>query len=286
MNNRYLFKDSKGSNYTTDDLIKTLKSVKADQCEILFVHTDLNFGLPNPLMKRKEYFEMMFECLKQLNVGTLMFPAFSYSFCNNEDFDVRNTKTSMGALIEYIRKNKDVTRSVDPLLSIITYGSRKDLFNVPLGNNSLGIGSSFDILHNTEGVKFLFFGAAFEEYFTYVHYVEKMLNVSYRYDQAFTGNIIDYNGNIYQDTHYIHTRCKGAKLKNFFYMKQELIEEKKLLVESIGDSEIACISEKDAYNAITKRILNDKYSFVEPFKPDELVNEYTFGKNGERVTHC
>ena len=286
MNNLTVFKDVDNNQYTVNDITSTLTSIGAHDCDVLFVHTDISFGIPNPLLKRKGYLECLFKSIENLGVRTLVFPSFTYSFCNNEVFDVKNSKTSMGALIEYIRTNKDVVRSIDPLLSFITIGKNKNLFDGDLGNNSLGEGSAFDRLHNTEGVKFLFFGAEFEEYFTYVHYVEKMLNVPYRFDKSFSGKIIDYNGKVYDDQHYIHTQCGGVKLKNYAQMKSELIIDGTLKAKRLGNLEVVTISEKDAYSAIYNRITNNINSFVEPFSQKDLTHQYTFGRNGERVTHC
>ena len=119
-----------------------------------------------------------------------------------------------------------------------------------------------------------------------MHYVEKMLEVPYRFDKAFRGKIIDYDGNEYEDIHYIHTQCGGVKLKNYQQMKEELIADNKLKTAKMGNSEIAATSEADAYNAIYNRISKNINSFVEPFTEKDLTHEYTFGKNGERVTHC
>lgn len=286
MNKITVFKDIDDNQYTVDDITNTLRSVGAHDCEVLFIHTDISFGVPNPVLKKKGYLESLYKSIENLGVKTLVFPAFTYSFCNNEVFDVRHSKTSMGALIEYIRTNKSVVRSIDPLLSFITTGKDKHLFDGDLGNHSLGIGSAFDRLHNTDGVRFLFFGAEFEEYFTYVHYVEKILNVPYRFDKEFTGKIIDYDGNVYEDNHYIHTQCGGVKLKNYEQMKAELIADSSMKAMRLGNLQVCSISEKEAYNAIYSRITNNINSFVHPFSKDDLTHVYTFGKNGERVTHC
>lgn len=281
-----VFKDINNKWYTETDITEGLKSIEADKCDILFVHTDVAFGMPNVDLKRKEYLDLLYNSLLALNVETLIFPSFTYSFCNNENYDVRNSKTSMGALIEHIRKKEGVKRSLDPLLSMIAFGKNENIVEGDVGNHSLGKNSVFNRLHNCDNVKFLFFGADFAEYFTYVHYVEKMLEVPYRFDKAFSGKIIDYDGNEYEDIHYIHTQCGGVKLKNYQQMKEELIADNKLKTAKMGNSEIAAISEADAYNAIYNRISKNINSFVEPFTEKDLTYEYTFGKNGERVTHC
>ena len=286
MSNIPVFKDINNNWYTEADIIEGLKSIEADKCDILFVHTEVAFGMPNVDLKRKQYLDVLYDSLLALNVGTLIFPSFTYSFCNNENYDVRNSKTSMGALIEHIRKKDGVKRSLDPLLSVIAMGKNENIVEGDVGNHSLGKNSVFNRLHNCDNVKFLFFGADFAEYFTYVHYVEKMLEVPYRFDKAFRGKIIDYDGNEYEDIHYIHTQCGGVKLKNYQQMKEELIADNKLKTAKMGNSEIAATSEADAYNAIYNRISKNINSFVEPFTEKDLTHEYTFGKNGERVTHC
>ena len=88
----------------------------------------------------------------------------------------------MGALSEYIRKQDGRYRTLDPLLSLSVPEKMKDKFS-SVSDHSLGKGSGLDILHSLNSVKFLFLGAKQGECFTYVHYVEKMLEVPYRYDQ-------------------------------------------------------------------------------------------------------
>lgn len=230
--------------------------------------------------------QALYQTLLALDVPTLIFPAFSYSFPNHEVFDVRESRTSMGVLIEYIRKQPGVRRSLDPLLSMIAVGKRIDLMDGEPGNHCFGPDSGFDRLHRMDGVKFLFFGADFAEYFTYIHYIEKVMEVPYRFDMPFTGTIVDYDGNSFQHTHAIHTQCGGVKLKNFSQLKQELSADGLLKTTTLGDSEITCISERDIFEQVTKRLSENPYSFVEPYHKEDLVYEYTFGKNGERVTHC
>ena len=135
-------------------------------------------------------------------------------------------------------------------------------------------------------MKFLFFGADFTEYFTCILYIEKVLDVPYRFDMAFTGTIVDYDGKVFQHTHSIHTQCGGVKLKNFPLLKRELTAAGFLKIAQLGDGELACISEEDIYWEVSCRLQNNPFCFVEPYSAAELTREYTFGKNGERITHC
>ena len=286
MDNQLLFTDSQRNGYSSEQILQLLRQIGADDSEILFVHTDVVFGRIEPSLGRKGYLNALYQIFLSLNVPTLIFPAFSYSFPNHETFDVRNSRTSMGALIEYIRKQPGVRRSLDPLLSMIAVGKRTDLMDKSLVSHCFGPDSGFDRLHKEKNVKFLFFGADFAEYFTYIHYIEKVMNVPYRFDMSFTGTIIDYEGNAFQHTHSIHTQCGGVKLRDFLQLKQELSQAGLLRVERLGDSEIACISEKDIFQQVTERLKSNPYVFTEPYKKGDLTHEYMFGKNGERVTHC
>jgi aminoglycoside 3-N-acetyltransferase len=282
-----LFKNTDGVWSTYSDVLERLKSVGASECDLLFVHTDIMFGIPSKELKRKEYLDALYNIFLDLGVGTLVFPAFTYSFCNHESFDVRNSRTDMGVLNEYIRKQPNVKRSLDPLLSMIVTGKQGDIFDGDLGHHSLGEGGGFDRIHHTPDVNFLFLGAEFSEYFTYVHYVEKMMNVPYRFDMPFTGTIIDYDGNAYEDTHYIHTGCGGVTPAPFYHFKEHLLCNGMMRTARLGDAEITCLSEEDAYREIKGKLQENIHYFLErPFAPADLTHEYTFGKKNERVMHC
>lgn len=281
-----LFKDAEGRLWTQRDVLENLRAVGAEDCEILFIHTDLLFGCPERNLGRKGYLQSLYQIFLDLKVPTLVFPAFSYSFPNHEVFDVRHSRTSMGALIEYVRKQPGAYRSLDPLLSLLVIGKQTDLAAGRPAGHSFGPDSGFDRLHRAGDVKFLFFGAEFAEYFTYIHYIEKVLEVPYRFDMPFTGTVIDYDGLAFQHTQAIHTQCGGVTLKSTAFLKEELAAAGQLKIRRLGDGELACISERDIFRAVTEKIHKDPFSLVEPYTQGDLTHEYTFGRNGERVTHC
>jgi len=286
MNDVRLFKDSNGIWYTAKDILNKLKEVGAHECDILFVHTDVAFGALNPELKRKQYLGYLYEILQELNVGTLVFPTFTFSFCNKEIYDVKNSRTSMGALNEYIRKQPGVVRSIDPILSMIAVGDKANMFE-KVGKSSLGINSGYDILHQQEKVKFLFFGAEIGECFTYIHYVEDIMRVPYRFDMHFSGTIIDEEGNQYEDEYILYAGCAGVKPASSYYFGDYLFEKGFLQKTHIGNKPIACISKEDAYREIRKKLESDIHYFLEqPFTAEDLVHEYIKGKNGERIVSC
>ena len=286
-----LFIDSEGKSYSRDDVSKALKEIGADDCGTLFLHSDVTFGRPPANFKRREYLGALWEVLCGLGVENIIAPAFTYSFCNNEDYDVRSSRTSMGALNEYIRKLEGRYRTLDPLLSVSVPENLKAYFE-DLGNHSLGKDSAFDVIHSgkiTNGnIKFLFLGADFANCFTYLHYIEKMMNVPYNFDMRFEGNVTDENGTVSRRTQYISTKCFGIQLPDRYgYFEDWLIERGMLRKTRLGDGVVSCITEADAFSAITAKLTeNINYFLVRPFTEADLIHKYTYDPAVERVTHC
>ena len=77
-----LFSDLKGQVYTLDDVINAMKNLGANKAKILYVHTDIGFG--KPILKRKDFIAKLYESILALGVRTLIFPTYTFSFCNRE----------------------------------------------------------------------------------------------------------------------------------------------------------------------------------------------------------
>ena len=281
-----LFIDKNGKHYMAEDIYRALKEIGADDCESLFIHSDIMFGSTLAGFKRKEYLNTLYEVLNDLKVKNIIVPTFTYSFCNGETYDVANSKTLMGSFNEFVRKKDGRYRTLDPLLSISVPEQLQPIFQT-CGSHSLGHESGLDALHRMDGVKFLFFGARLGNCFTYVHYVEKMLDVPYRFDMQFSGKIIEPDGQEYEKTQYMHTACYGVKPADYYYFEDYLEDKGMLRKQPVADKFVSCISEKDAYNEIVNMLEQDIYYFLEqPFTESDLIHKYTKGLNGEKITHC
>ncbi len=282
-----LFYDADNTIYSIEDVKRALIETGAADCETLFIHSDVMFGRPAPGFKRKEYLSTLYEIVADLGVNNLIIPTFTYSFCNNEDYDIAKSKTSMGAFNEYARKLDGRYRTDDPLLSVSVPLDLKNKFD-HVSEHSLGNGSALDIIHQMDGVKFLFFGAEMADCFTYVHYVEKMMDVPYRFDMAFEGNVIYPDGRTVHRHQSIHTQCYGVKLPpKYCYFEDEMEEKGYLKKKRIADKYIACLSENDVYREIQQHIEKDINYYLEvPFKEEDLIHQYTYSTENGRITHC
>lgn len=283
-----LFKDSDGKIYGAENIYQSLKRVGADDCETLFIHSDVMFGTPVEGFSKKQYLSILYEVIQDLGVRNIVVPTFTYSFCNCEIYDVVRSKTLMGAFNEYVRGIPNRYRTMDPLLSISVPDRLKNFFEQYNGQHSLGEKSGLDAIHHMDGVKFLFLGADMASCFTYIHYVEKKLDVPYRFDMKFQGMVIDENGIVSEREQYIHTQCYGIKLpKRYEYFEDELVEQKIIKKERIGDKYILCINETDAYTQIENKIYHDINYFLEkPFTKEDLIHRYTYDLSNGKITHC
>ena len=262
MKKEILFYNNKKEVFTNVDLLNSLKSIKANECDVLYIHTSLNFGIPNTNIKKNELLQLIVDTILELKVSTIIFPTYTFSFCNGEDFDVNNSKTSMGILNEYVRKMPNTIRSVEPLMSNVLLGEHTE-FVKNVKKNSVGLDSTFDLLHKTKlKVKFLFLGPKIGECFTNMHYIEAEQNVPYRYYKDFTGKII--NGDeIYTDTYSLFVRYNNVFANCGSYIYENMMLEKNIAQkERFANGHLTIVESQEAYNAYIHFLKNSPNFFI------------------------
>lgn len=185
-----LFKTEDGNWISDVQIRESLMDMGAHDCDVLYIHSALNFGLPNMEIKNGQLLKCLLDTIELLNVPTVVMPTFTFSFCNGKSYDPLTSKSRMGALNEFFRKQDGVIRSNDPLMSVALKG--KDTYLATnVGTHSISDGSTFDMIHHKSGVKFLFIGPRIGDCLTYMHYLEWLFDVDYRYIRHFIGEIID-----------------------------------------------------------------------------------------------
>ena len=157
--------------------------------DVCFVHSGLReFGTPKRL-GRTRLLEAMAAVFMEVvgPEGTLVFPTFTYSYCDGQIFDIDRTPTKMGVLNEYFRSRPDVRRSNHPLFSVAAWGKHRDRI-INVGDDSFAEDSVFGRIRDLGG-KLVFFGVPFGVC-TFVHCIEQALGVPYRYFKEFFGTRI------------------------------------------------------------------------------------------------
>ena len=118
---------------------------------------------------------------------------------NDEIFDREKSSTVCGMFSEMVRKDPNSIRSNDPNFSVSSIGMDSKFFTENLPNHSFGLDSFWDRFLKKNG-KICNFN--FDSGSTFFHFVEKTLNVSYRYDKNFSGKI--YFDQKFQNETWIH----------------------------------------------------------------------------------
>jgi aminoglycoside 3-N-acetyltransferase len=267
-----LFNSKKGR-ITNLDFLDTLHSIDADETDVLYIHTALNFGAPGNLGK-KELLNSIYQVLIKLDVPTIIFPTYTFSFCNGVGFNKQQSKTQMGLLNDFVRQKEEAIRSIDPLMSNVLIGKHND-FVSKIEKSSIGRNSTFDLLHKANlRVKFLFLGPRIGDCFTFMHYIEERENVPYRYRRMFKGEIID-GSNCYEDSYELFVRYDNVLPGYGSYIYENILLEKGIAKKKkIGDGAITILDEIPAYECYVDLLkLSPSFYINEPF---DYITKSTF----------
>jgi aminoglycoside 3-N-acetyltransferase len=262
------------------EIYKSMLSVKANEADILYIHTALNFGIPNNELSRKNIVEIIYEAILKLNVRTIIFPTYTFSFCNGLPFSLTDSHSKMGLINEYARLLPESYRSIDPLMSNVAIG--KDLnFIRDIGKYSIGENSTFDLLHKAKSnlkIKFLFLGPKIGDCFTYMHYIEHNQKIPYRYAKKFTG-LIETPTQSYNDTYELFVRFDNVKPNDGSYIYENFLIEKNIAhVSNIGASSIKTLEMNQAYDEYLNFLKISPNFFIKDlfYKDDKINNTKNF----------
>lgn len=281
MNEVDLFLGKDGKWVTNKSMIETLLSLGADKCDTLFIHTSLSFGRPNPQLKKMVMLGELLNVIKALGVKTICMPTFTFSFCNGLDYNPATSASRMGILNEFFRKQEGVIRSADPLMSVALFGEDKDLVT-EVGHVSCGENSTFDKLRHRDNVKFLFLGPKIGDCLTYMHYLEWLYTVDYRYNRVFRGNVIIGDKTTIEE-YALFVRYNGVIPNEASYVfEKKMYDNGTAFIASCGDGTISIVDEKNASVEYKKCLDENPYFFVD-FQNGVFVKDKTFKLDQEMI---
>ncbi len=182
---------SKSFHYRKSDVAEAIASVGVKSGDVVFSHSNIGyFGYPESGASLKEAVATILAAFRDVlgAKGTLVVPTFTYSFCRNEPFDPHNTPSTCGVFAEAIRLHNGATRSHDPIFSVAALGSKAAMLTSDAPAACFGPNSFWDRLRQANG---MVCNLNLDAGSTYIHYVEKCLNVPYRFDKTFPGIFIE-----------------------------------------------------------------------------------------------
>ena len=249
----------KNSDYSKEDIIQALRKSGIRNGENIFVHSNIGFfgkllGDDNGENYWKIYKEAFFNVLG--TEGTLIVPTFTYSFCWNKIFDKEKTPSTVGIFSEFVRNDPQSFRSDDANFSVAAIGASAEYFTKDTPEHSFGQNSFWERLLNANGIMCGFNVGIM--YTTFIHYVEKLLIVPYRYDKKFLGKSM-VNGKL-EDMTFIHFVRDLENLDTNVDLTKlsKKAKDLGLIKESnLGKGQISCISAKDTLTIIKSELKND-----------------------------
>ena len=281
MNEINLFLTKNGQWVTNKSMLETLLSIGADKCDVLYIHTSLSFGQPNPQLKKSALLGELLNVIKSLGVKTVCMPTFTFSFCNGLDYNPATSASRMGVLNEFFRKQEGVIRSADPLMSVALMGEDKDLVT-GVGHVSCGENSTFDKLRHRDNVKFLFLGPKIGDCLTYMHYLEWLFSVDYRYNRVFRGNVtIGDKTSMEEYALFVRYNSVLPNTESYVY-EQRMYDNGTAFITPCGDGTISIVDEKSATKEYKKCLDENPYYFVN-FEKGIFVKDKTFKLDHEMV---
>lgn len=206
--------------------------------------------------------DCLIEMLQQLvgEEGTLLFPTFNWDFCKGVGFDYHKTPVRTGALSKAALKRQDFTRTAHPLYSFAVWGKRQGELLQNKSLDSFGQGTIFEKLFDWDA-KVLVIGLPPLQGVTYIHHVEQIVGVPYRYNKEFIGDYTDADGVCSRRTYRMYVRDLDMDPRHLsgFRPLAEQMKEKGLILSADYCGAVPChtLRIEDLDRAVREDILEN-----------------------------
>ena len=244
--------------------------------DFLYVVSDM-LGLAKVLKEQGSHFRAddLIDKLQQLvgEEGTIVFPTFNWDFCKGIAFDYYQTPSRTGALTKAALKRPDFRRTAHPIYSFAVWGKDSDRLMTNASIDCFGPGTIFEYMYEVDA-KGLSIGIPILEGLTYVHHVEQMVGVPYRYHKEFTADYIDAQGVCERRTYrmYVRDLVKDPQYRDFFWpLEVKMMEQGTILRKDYAGVPFVCCKIRDVDAAAKEDILNN----------DSRCLYYYHGQRGE-----
>lgn len=191
--------------------------------------------------------------------GTLLFPTFNWDFCKGIGFDYHSTPVRTGALPKAALKRKDFGRTAHPIYSFAVWGAHKNELLLNDSKDSFGEGTVFEKMFQWDA-KALVIGLAALEGNTYIHHVEQMVGVPYRYNKEFTGSYTDETGICGTRTYRMYVRdldMNPCHIDGFRPLEEKMRREGLILTDYYETASCHLVRIADLDNAVRHDILEN-----------------------------
>ena len=191
--------------------------------------------------------------------GTLIMPTFNFNFNKGESWDVRSTPSQMGVLTELVRCDPRAKRVFHPFYSFAIIGKHADFLTRERYKSSYERSSVFGKLRDLDG-KIMIIGLDYTHSLTFVHHVEQMEGVDYRFIKAFSGQVAEEDGRTYTDTFFMLVRDLDKGVITEVNPMGALLEKLGVVtLHKIGEADVKVMKAIAAYAAIAREMKRDPF---------------------------
>lgn len=241
-------------NKELNHLFKSLKIKKGDK---IIIHSNIAGLLQFYFAKREIISEIFISYLKKYlgKKGIIAIPTYNYQFTKNKNFNLKKSLSQVGFFGNYLIKKKWKNRTLDPIFSHIVSRKLENFDFETINSDAFGEKSFFNFAER-ENFKIICFCCSIKT-ITYLHYIEHLLQVPYRYIKKFRGYFIKDN-----KKYKIIYKYNVGKKKIDYTPKEEkisqLINQKNFIKTYFGRFECFSVDCKYLYSAIAKKTKNNK----------------------------
>ncbi len=201
--------------YSYTDIKRAYKAAGVTKGKVVLVKTDLRYLGPYEKRARDEILQAHFNALADLvdlGVGTIVVQTSSTYLCNtNIPYDPINTPSERGVLTEFIRKQKGAVRSYHPFMSHTAIGAHAETICNNVSRHCYGLETPKARMLELDA---MYLSIGHEPRFTasYVHHMEMLMGVPYRYTKEFKHPILQLDGSISEELFYLFVWYRNMDL--------------------------------------------------------------------------
>ncbi|MBF0208632.1 MAG: AAC(3) family N-acetyltransferase [Oligoflexia bacterium] len=237
-----------------------------------FLHFDITGFIRisrNPLTLLHDLNNLIKEC--HFNGGNIFIPLYSYSYTDNEEYSLKKSVSKLGKVSDYFRILHPEKRTIDAIFSYAAFSNWVNRKYFQISNYAtFSKGSLIDDIFNKDGL--LMSVGRRLHYSTEVHYIERLLEVKYRFDKNFHGTFIDLDNNKHsQVVTYFCRDLEFAKKMNITVSFEKLFNDLQDLgiVQNYyinGDFHLEVVNLQQVYDYLKIKLPNDPFYLMKKIK--------------------
>lgn len=231
---------------------KLLRDLKVLRNDNILIHSN-SAGIYQFFNKKNsDNLKLFIETIKKYigKNGTILVPTYNYDFTKGKTFQLDKSPSQVGELGNILIESDKKNRTYDPVFSHIVFGKLKNQILNCDTREAFGDNSIFNYILN-KNFKIICFCCS-PSTMTFIHFIEKKIKVSYRYNKCFR-SLIEVED---KKKKIRYKYCVGKKNIDYSLKEKKIYKTlgKKLIIKNFGRFSCSQINTKLLYNSIKNKL--------------------------------